>query len=249
MRTERIAGLDVVLAGGADGAGGGTGPAVVLMHGFGTPADDLVPLSRVLDLPREMRFVFPAGPTYLPGHAGGRAWWLIDIEHLNRVLRGKQSPQRTRQVPAGLPEARARVIALLDELPGRLEIPDGKLVLGGFSQGAMLACDVVAHADHALAGLVLLSGTLFAEEQWAHAWPGGAACVRSRVTGGATRSSMWPRPSGCATCCAAPGSTSSGSHSPAATRSPTRWWTGSGASSGQCWIDADTVRRRMDWMS
>ncbi|MDR4500552.1 MAG: hypothetical protein MRJ96_03745 [Nitrospirales bacterium] len=42
MKERTIAGLQVRIAGGNDREGGGTGPVVVLLHGFGAPGDDLV---------------------------------------------------------------------------------------------------------------------------------------------------------------------------------------------------------------
>ena len=57
--------------------------------------------------------------------------------------------------------------ALLDVAHTELGVAEGKLVLGGFSQGAMLACDVALRSDRPLAGLALLSGTLLAEAEWA----------------------------------------------------------------------------------
>jgi phospholipase/carboxylesterase len=45
MRVDKLGGLTVRLTGGTDGKGGGNGPLVVLLHGFGAPGDDLVPLS------------------------------------------------------------------------------------------------------------------------------------------------------------------------------------------------------------
>jgi phospholipase/carboxylesterase len=59
--------------------------------------------------------------------------------------------------------ARADVIALLDAVAQRYTAP---LFLGGFSQGAMLACDVALHTERPLAGLLLLSGTLIARAEW-----------------------------------------------------------------------------------
>ena len=69
MRDETFGGLRVRLTGGPDRQGGGDGPLVVLMHGFGAPGNDLVPLARVLDVPREVRFAFPEAP--LESRAGG----------------------------------------------------------------------------------------------------------------------------------------------------------------------------------
>ncbi|MBW2687113.1 MAG: hypothetical protein JRE19_14540, partial [Deltaproteobacteria bacterium] len=62
MREERFAGITVRLTGGEDREGGGDGPLVVLMHGFGAPGTDLVGLWRVLGVPSSIRFAFPEAP-------------------------------------------------------------------------------------------------------------------------------------------------------------------------------------------
>jgi phospholipase/carboxylesterase len=59
------------------------------------------------------------------------------------------------------------VEALLDGVESMLGHPRGKLVLGGFSQGAMLSLDIALRSSRALAGVVLLSGTHIASEEWA----------------------------------------------------------------------------------
>ena len=41
-----------------------------------------------------------------------------------------------------------------------------RIVLGGFSQGAMLSCDVALRSDRPLAGLALLSTTLLCRQIW-----------------------------------------------------------------------------------
>ena len=51
MKTISFGGLSCRLVGGADREGGGDGPLVVLLHGFGAPGDDLVQLWRVIDAP------------------------------------------------------------------------------------------------------------------------------------------------------------------------------------------------------
>jgi phospholipase/carboxylesterase len=166
MKLTRLAGLDVRIAGGTDSEGGGEGPVVVLLHGFGAPGDDLVSLWRVLAAPPGTRFVFPAAPVALGGGYGeGRAWWWIDIE---ARMRSQSSGiiRDTSEIPEGLPAARANVEELLGEVDKVLRPPAGKLVLGGFSQGAMLALDVALHSERPLAGLVLLSGTHIAAREW-----------------------------------------------------------------------------------
>ena len=65
--------------------------------------------------------------------------------------------------PPGLGIAAARVGDLLTAI-GRS--PGGPIVLGGFSQGAMVASEVAFRSDTPLAGLVLLSGTVVDEASW-----------------------------------------------------------------------------------
>lgn len=172
MKQDQYGDLTATLAGGTDREGGGDGPVVVLMHGFGAPGTDLVPLWRQLDVPHEVRFVFPEAPhdlgelADLPAYAGTRAWWMIDVEALERAARGEARADRSNEVPEGLPEARASAISMLDAVEARLGVSSDRIVLGGFSQGSMLALDVALHTDRPLGGLVLMSSTLIARADW-----------------------------------------------------------------------------------
>src|SRR3954451_11140674 len=67
-------GLDVVTLSDMPDAQRG-GQAVVVLHGWGAPGDDLVPLAEAMLRPGG-RFFVPAGP--LPEMGGGRAWWHLD---------------------------------------------------------------------------------------------------------------------------------------------------------------------------
>ncbi|KPK16194.1 MAG: hypothetical protein AMJ62_06715 [Myxococcales bacterium SG8_38] len=155
----------VRLTGGGDREGGGEGPLVVLMHGFGAPGTDLVGLWRVLDVPRGVRFAFPEAPHEMPGMLGARAWWMLDLARAEEALaRGPKS--YAHEIPAGMEEATERVVRMLDSLQTALGVPDDQLVLGGFSQGSMAACNAVFTRDVAAAGLVILSGTPVNLEAW-----------------------------------------------------------------------------------
>ena len=162
MKPTNLGGLPVQIVGDA----GTPGPVVVLLHGFGAPGNDLVPLGRVLSAPPGTRFVFPEAPLGLGReYGGGRAWWAIDMEErMRRLALGQHDTDR---VPEGLDEARAKVDDLLDDVERTLRPPPAKLVLGGFSQGAMLALDVALRSSRTLAGLVLMSGTHIAANEWA----------------------------------------------------------------------------------
>jgi phospholipase/carboxylesterase len=162
--------LTARVTGGTDREGGGDGPVLVLFHGFGAPATDLVPLYRALDVPREVRFVFPAAPIALdpraPEEVAPRAWWLIDIPGLQQAIAQGRAVELAREKPPGLDEARELVNGLLAALETELAAPIERVVLGGFSQGAMLACDVALRSPRAPAGLVLMSGAPVAVPEW-----------------------------------------------------------------------------------
>ncbi len=176
MRTERWGGLTVRIAGGTDRQGGGDGPVVVLMHGFGASGEDLVPLYRVLDVGRETRFVFPEAPHRLDPRFGGdgRMWWMIDPERLALAMESGQPRDLADEDPPGVDGAHETVRAMLAELRRELSVDDSKIALGGFSQGSMLACDVAFRSDEAIGALVVLSGALLRESKWVPGIPARA---------------------------------------------------------------------------
>lgn len=142
---------------------------VVLMHGFGAPGDDLVALAGALEVPAGTTFVFPEAPLAMGGPdmpymGDARAWWMIDVGRFERAARTGNIDALVRDDPPGLGEVRAQVVAMLDALEAKA--PGNRLVLGGFSQGSMIATDVVLRTDRKVAGLVILSGTLLAAEAW-----------------------------------------------------------------------------------
>jgi phospholipase/carboxylesterase len=146
---------------------------VVLMHGYGAPGDDLVGLAGAIAAPAGTTFLFPEAPSGLSGTAAlmtlteeARAWWPIDIARYQRAAMHGTVDAIVEDVPAGLADARASVVAMLDAYERETSTPSGRIVLGGFSQGSMLALDVALHTERPLAGLVIMSGTLLAAKEW-----------------------------------------------------------------------------------
>ena len=167
MRHIRLAGLTTRLSGGTDGHGGGEGPAVILLHGYGAPGDDLVVLGDVLKGPAGTRWIFPEGPLRLSMGAGGAsAWWLIDMARLEADRAAGRVRDLSAEVPRGLPQAREALENFLTALPSALAVDYRRTLLGGFSQGAMLTCDLVMRSAFPFAGLVQLSGSLLAKQDW-----------------------------------------------------------------------------------
>ncbi len=172
MQAADMGGLKVRLTGGVDGQGGGDGPVIMLLHGFGAPGDDLVPLAEVIDAPAETRWLFPEAPLSLNmGFGDSRAWWIIDFARIQEDRAAGRIRDLSIEVPQGLALARERFLAFLKELPKQLPIDYKKTVIGGFSQGAMLTCDAILQTDYPFAGLVQLSGNLLAKEVWTPLMP------------------------------------------------------------------------------
>ena len=93
--------------------------ALVLLHGRGADERDLFPLLDVLDPERRLLGITPRGPLSLP--PGGAHWYRLG---------GIPTPDPDTFFPTF--EAAA---AFLDELP----VPIDRVVLGGFSQGAVMS--------------------------------------------------------------------------------------------------------------
>jgi phospholipase/carboxylesterase len=168
MREEHIGRLRTRITGGTDGKGGGNGPVVVLLHGFGAPGDDLVSLADVLHVPAGTRFVFPEGPLSLSfGPGDARAWWLIDMARIAADQAEGRVRDLSQDIPKGLAPARATMLAFLKEVEHKFCADPRKTILGGFSQGAMLSCDLMLRTTQPYAGLIQLSGTLLATQEWA----------------------------------------------------------------------------------
>jgi phospholipase/carboxylesterase len=127
----------------------------------------LVALWRYLNVPDEVRFLFPAAPLNLDmGFGDARAWWMLDMERVTQARAQGQWDELSQEIPRGLAPARTQVQDLISLALETLSVPSQSLVLGGFSQGAMLSTDLVLHSDIPFAGLALLSGTLISKQEW-----------------------------------------------------------------------------------
>ena len=145
---------------------------VVLMHGYGAPGDDLVGIGGAIDAPAGTTFLFPEAPNALGDAAmmsllgDARAWWQIDIGRYQRAIMQGTLDSLVHEIPDGMKEASEQLIAMLDVYEGETKTPGERIVLGGFSQGSMLATDVALRTKRPLAGLVVMSGTLLAASEW-----------------------------------------------------------------------------------
>jgi phospholipase/carboxylesterase len=147
-------------------AGSGQLP-FVLIHGYGSSAEEWIPFTHTIVLPAGRRFVMPEGPerTRPPdGPSRGRAWWQLGLDAHRRPADGL--PDLSRTNPPGLAVSSARVRTLLGELASTGGYPRGRHMLAGYSQGGMVAADIAFTTDEPLEALVLLSTTMVNEPAW-----------------------------------------------------------------------------------
>lgn len=147
---------------------------VVLCHGYGAPGTDLVSLyEEILDqLPEgceKPAFLFPEAPFDLSdqGMLHARAWWPLNMAKLMQMSAMNSFDEMRDVAPEGLDEARQALCQCVSDCMEQQKWPDTRVVLGGFSQGAMLAVDTaIRHSIERVVGLLVFSGALICESQW-----------------------------------------------------------------------------------
>lgn len=108
---------------------------------------DLADVAPLLDTSEGCRFVFPNAPKPFepyPGMAAGWTWF------------EGWPPQHESIV-----ESRATLLRFIDEIRERYPTPDGRFVLAGFSQGALMSLDAGLRTDTKIAGIIAMSGGLY----------------------------------------------------------------------------------------
>lgn len=130
---------------------------VFMFHGFGADASDLKSLADVLTPPgKKINWVFPNGIFNVPigPMMSGRAWWPLTLSQLPTDWSLYSPPELDQLMP------------LVWKMVDSFKIPWNKIVLGGFSQGSMLATEIYLSAPELPAGLISFSGALIRKSAW-----------------------------------------------------------------------------------
>ena len=122
--------------------------ALVLLHGRGADENDLYGLLDLVDPRRRLVGVTPGGPLHLP--PGGRHWYVVP------------------RVGYPEPESFAASYALLQrDLPEVIGVPWERTVVGGFSQGSVMAYALgLGTGRPTPAGIVAMSGFIPIVDGW-----------------------------------------------------------------------------------
>lgn len=139
-------------------------PWVIFFHGYGADANDLFSLGEIISTKKTFNWLFPNGYLEVPIGPGwtGRAWWNVDMMEIQRAAERGEHRDFSNDTPKGMDKA----FELASEMIRQLKVPWNKVILGGFSQGAMLATELYLRAPEAPAGLIIMSGTLVHQEEW-----------------------------------------------------------------------------------
>lgn len=159
----------IVLSGGPD-----ADLAVVLCHGYGAPGDDLVGIGvewarRLGEAATRVRFVFPAAPHSLAemGMPAARAWWPLNMQRLMMAIEAQRFDELHDHEPPGLETARDQLTDAVTSVLAQMPSANPTLILGGFSQGAMLAMDTALRGLQRPPEVLLqMSGTLICQSAW-----------------------------------------------------------------------------------
>lgn len=121
---------------------------LVLLHGLGSDEQDLMGATDGID----RRFEIASLRAPIPYEGGGFAWFSLGWEE-NRIVYDSDQAK----------ESMTLIGSDVAELSRELGIPAHRVVLGGFSQGAMMSLAVLLNDPGSLGGAVLLSGAVIPE--------------------------------------------------------------------------------------
>ncbi|MNJ99791.1 Phospholipase/Carboxylesterase [compost metagenome] len=81
---------------------------------------------------------------------------------IQRAMERGEHRDFSSEAPPGMSKSRDMAFEMIRQM----KVPWNKIILGGFSQGAMLATDLYLRAPETPAGLVIMSGSLVSQDEW-----------------------------------------------------------------------------------
>ncbi len=142
--------------------GRGSKKAIFMLHGYGASMNDLAGLESALDQNNEYDWFFPNAPIKiaLGMHMEGRAWFPINMQELERAMRTGEFRRFEDKNPKEFQEA----LSLANKFVQSLSSQYDEVIIGGFSQGAMVSSHLSGMDIKNLKALILFSGTLLAKD-------------------------------------------------------------------------------------
>jgi phospholipase/carboxylesterase len=144
---------------------------VVLLHGYGASMRDLYGLSSMIETKSPVDWIFPDGPIAVPlgPFQEGRAWFPIDMRELEIAMSRGEFRNFKDKCPPEFVKSKGVLLTFMSQLMDQYD----KVIIGGFSQGAMLTTHLVAEIQsEKIKGMLLYSATLLAQKELMQALDG-----------------------------------------------------------------------------
>lgn len=135
---------------------------IFMFHGYGASMNDLYPLESVMKTDKDYDWIFPNGVLSVPMGIGmeGRAWFPIDMAELEAAMRTGSFRSFEDKEPKEFLDVLPVVKTFIDNIAKEYD----EIIIGGFSQGAMISAHLTGKNFSKQKGLILMSGTLIARD-------------------------------------------------------------------------------------
>ena len=140
-------------------------PTVVLLHGYGANARDLAGIAQIAEFEAlHLNWMFIEAPLSPPELAmiNGRAWFEVDIAHFQNLILQNKFEEYYSRTPENIDYLQDSIEIFFQEK----YLNENNMILGGFSQGAMVATDHLYEKKLRPLALLYLSGTVIREGLW-----------------------------------------------------------------------------------
>lgn len=149
-----------------EGRGNPNDPVIIFCHGYGASAENLLFLTSACTFQNiQPTWIFPQGIENLP--QGGRAWFPLDLDLFQELIQTTSFSDAVMKkyqhlFGGGLNKPKIE----LEKFIQALNIPTSRIILGGFSQGAMLTTHTILSAPTAYMGAIICSGAMIYNHNW-----------------------------------------------------------------------------------
>lgn len=140
-------------------------PTIVLLHGYGANARDLAGIAEIPEFEAlKFNWVFIEAPMTPPELAmiNGKAWFEVDIAYFQSLVLQNKFDEYYSRTPENIEYLHDTLEIFFKEK----RLNESNMILGGFSQGAMVATDHLYEKKLRPLALLYLSGTVIREGLW-----------------------------------------------------------------------------------
>ncbi|WP_348664061.1 alpha/beta hydrolase [Chlamydia vaughanii] len=143
-------------------------PIIIFLHGYGADADNLTFFPSACPF-KGVRptWIFPHGIEQVEGFAGGRAWFPLDVPLFQSLISNPDiTPETEHQYQVLFNMNFEKPKAALEKLITELDRPRHEIILGGFSQGAMMTTHLILSSKVPYRGALICSGAMILDKGW-----------------------------------------------------------------------------------